>query len=65
MKNNNLLEEWLSEPIYLHKDVYDDNFAINFEKIARRELIGDELLEELRKEGLSLVEDESLEDLPF
>lgn len=65
MKNNNHLEEWLSETTYLHKDVYDDNFAINFKKIARHELIGDELLEKLRKEGLSLEEDWSLEDLPF
>lgn len=39
MKNNSYLEEWLSQTGYLYTDVFDDNFAINFEKRTHQELI--------------------------
>ncbi|MDD6479481.1 MAG: hypothetical protein PUF48_06735 [Oscillospiraceae bacterium] len=61
MEKNDCLEEWLSEAKFLYMDVYDDNFAINFDRITRQELIGKELLEELIEKGLSLEE----EELPF
>ena len=39
MENNSYLEEWLSKDTYLCVDVFDDDFAINFEKTTIRELV--------------------------
>ena len=55
MKNNSYLQEWLSEKRYLHMDVLDDNFAINFEEVTNGELVEKGLLE--------IPSDESLKDL--
>ena len=45
MKNNIYLNEWLKEKRYLYNDVFDDKFAINFEKVTNAELVEKGLLE--------------------
>lgn len=55
MKNNRYLEEWLSETTYLYIDVFDDNFAINFDKVTNGELV--------EKGVLEIPSDEELDDL--
>lgn len=45
MEKNSYLQEWLSEVSYLYMDVFDDNFAINFNKVSNGELVEKGLLE--------------------
>ena len=51
MKNNNYLEEWLSETRYLYMDVFDDRFSINFEKVTNGELVEKGIIEKLSDEA--------------
>ena len=60
MKNNSYLEEWLSKTRYLYMDVFDDNFAINFEEVTNGELVEKGILEIPSDEVL-----EDLYDMPF
>ena len=60
MKNNSYLEEWLSKTRYLYMDVFDDNFAINFEEVTNGELVEKGILEIPSGEVL-----EDLYDMPF
>lgn len=60
MKNNNYLEEWLSETRYLYMDVFDDRFSINFEKVTNGELVEKGIIEKLSDEAL-----ENLYGMPF
>lgn len=61
MENNSYFKEWLAETRYLYLDVFDDNFAINFEIVTYGELV--------EKGVLEIPSDEVLEtlygDLPF
>lgn len=61
MENNSYFKEWLAETRYLYLDVFDDNFAINFEKKTHQELIELGLLKPLTQEELS----SQFKDLPF
>ena len=45
MEKHSYLQEWLSEVSYLYMDVFDDNFAINFNKVSNGELVEKGLLE--------------------
>ena len=60
MKNNSYLEEWLSKTRYLYMDIFDDNFAINFEEVTNGELVEKGILEIPSDEVL-----EDLYDMPF
>lgn len=60
MENSNYLEEWLSEKRYLYTDIFDDKFAISFEKVTNSELVKKGLLEIPKDEVLK-----DLYDMPF
>ena len=60
MKNNSYLEEWLSKTRYLYMDIFDDNFAPNFEEVTNGELVEKGILEIPSDEVL-----EDLYDMPF
>ena len=55
MENSSYLEEWLSEKRYLYTDIFDDKFAISFEKVTNSE-VG-------KKGRLEIPKDEVLKDL--
>ena len=60
MENNSYFKEWLAETRYLYLDVFDDNFAINFEEVTNSELVEKGLLEIPSDESLKV-----LYDMPF
>lgn len=45
MENNSYLETWLSEDAYSCIDVFNDDFAINFEKTTKNELVEKGIIE--------------------